>query len=145
MLDCLLRSENSFKHAMEESGSESLDAESLLRMVVRSEPPVRVILDVGAQVLEWKNEEVVRRWLSRVLDAQAAVFFDDRNNLLVLSRDGIMESLMISPFAKQMDQCLMYLDEAHTQGTHLKLPTNFRAAVTLGPDLTKDRLVQGMT
>jgi len=52
-----------------------------------------------------------------------------------------MESLMISPFAKQMDQCLVFLDEAHTRGTDLKLPTSYRAAVTLGPDLTKDRLV----
>ena len=144
VLDCLLRSENTFRHAMEESGSESLDAESLLRIVVGSEPPVRVILDVGAQVLEWKNEEVVRRWLPRVTDAQAAVFFDDRNDLLVLSRDGIIEPLIVSPFAKQMDQCLVYLDEAHTRGTDLKLPTTYRAAVTLGPDLTKDRLVQGM-
>ena len=142
VLDCLLRSENSFKHAMEGSVNENLDAESFLRTVVRSEPPVRVILDVGAQVLEWKNEEVARRWLSRVPDAQAAVFFDDQNNLLIVSRDGIMESLMISPFAKQMDQCLVYLDEAHTRGTDLKLPANYRAAVTLGPDLTKDRLVR---
>ncbi len=147
VLNCLLRPENSFKHAMQESGRESLDAESLLRIVIRSEPPVRVILDVGAQVLEWKNEEVARTWLSRVpaSEAQAAVFFDDQNDLSVLSRDGITESLMISPFAKQMDQCLVYLDEAHTRGTDLKLPTNYRAAVTLGPDLTKDRLVQGMT
>jgi len=145
VLDCLLRSENSFKHAMEESGSESLDADSLLRIVVRSEPPVRVILDVGAQVVEWKNEQVVRRWLRCVPEAQAAVFFDDRNELSVLSRDGITESLIVSPFAKQMDQCLVYLDEAHTRGTDLKLPTHYRAAVILGPDLTKDRLVQGMT
>lgn len=110
-------------------------------------PPVRVILDVGAQVLEWKNEEIAQAWLSRVpaSDAQAVVFFDENNNLLVLSRDGITESLMISPFAKQMDQCLVYLDESHTRGTNLKLPTDYRAAVTLGPDLTKDRLVQGMT
>ncbi len=147
VLDCLLRPENSFKHAMQESGRESLDGESLLQIVIRSKPPVRVILDVGAQVLEWKNEKVARTWLSRVpeSDAQAAVFFDDRNDLSVLSRDSIIEPLMISPFAKQMDQCLVYLDEAHTRGTDLKLPTNYRAAVTLGPDLTKDRLVQGMT
>lgn len=140
VLDCLLQPENSFKHAMQESGRESLDAESLLQIVIRSEPPVRVILDVGAQVLEWKNEEVARTWLSRVpaSEAQVAVFFDDRNDLLVLSRDGITEPLMISPFAKQMGQCLVYLDEAHTRGTDLKLPTNYWAAVTLGPDLTKD-------
>ncbi len=146
MLNCLLRPENSFKHAMQEFKSESLDAESLLRIVARSKPPVRVILDVGAQVLEWRNEEVARTWLSRVpvSEAQAAVFFDDRNELSVLSRNGIKESLMISPFGRQMDQCLVYLDEAHTRGTDLKLPTNYRAAVTLGPDLTKDRLVQDM-
>lgn len=147
VLGCLMRPENKFKHAMKESKRDSFDAESLLQLVIKSEPPVRVILDVGAQVLEWENKEVAQAWLSRVpaSDAQAVVFFDDNNNLLVLSRDGITESLMISPFAKQMDQCLVYLDESHTRGTDLKLPTDYRAAVTLGPDLTKDRLVQGMT
>ena len=73
------------------------------------------------------------------------IFFDDCNELSVLGRDGVTEPLMISSFAKQMDQCLVYLNEAHTQGTDLKLPTNYWAAVTLGPDLTKDQLVQGMT
>jgi Protein of unknown function (DUF3638)/Protein of unknown function (DUF3645) len=147
VLDWLLRPENSFKHAREESGRESIDAESLLQIVIGSEPPVRVILDVGAQVLEWNNTEVAQKWLWGVpaSEAQAVVFFDDRNDLSVLSRDGITESLMISPFVNQMDHCLVYLDEAHTRGTDLKLPTNYRAAVTLGPDLTKDRLVQGTT
>ena len=43
-----------------------------------------------------------------------------------------------------MDQCLVYFDEAYTRGTDLKLSTKYRAAVILGPNLTKDRLVQGM-
>ena len=146
VLNCLLQPENCFKHVEQESGRQSLDAGALLQIVITAEPPVRVILDVGAQVLEWKNEEVASRWLSRVpaSDAQAAVFFDDLNDLSVLTRDGISEPLLISPFAKQMDQCLVYLDEAHTRGTDLKLPTDYRAIVTLGPGLTKDRLVQGM-
>lgn len=140
VLDYLLRPENSFRHAIPESRSESLDAESLLQIVIGSKSPVRVILDVGAQVLEWTNEEVARSWLSRVpaSEAQAAVFFNNRNVLSVLSRDGLTESLMTSPFAKQMDQCLVYLDEAHTRGTDLNLPPDYRAAVTLGPHLTKD-------
>lgn len=147
VLGCLLRPENSFKHAVLEYGSESLDEESLLKMITEMKPPVRVIVDVGAQVLEWKNEEIARQWLLRVpeTEAQAVVLFNDGNDLSVLSRDGKIESLMISPFAEQMDQCLVYLDEAHTRGTDLKLPSHYRAAVTLGPDLTKDRLVQGMT
>jgi hypothetical protein len=51
----------------------------------------------------------------------------------------------VSPFAEQLDQCLVFLDEAHTRGTDLKLPTYYRAVVTLGTALTKDRLVQGMS
>ena len=147
VLCCLLRPENSFQHAVPRSGSDSLDEELLLQMVTEMRPSVRVILDVGAQVLEWKNEEIVRRWLLRVpeSEAQAVVFFNDHNDLSVLSRDGTIESFIVSPFAKQMDQCLVYLDEAHTRGTDLKLPSHYRAAVTLGPDLTKDRLIQGMT
>lgn len=143
VLDCLLRPENSF---IDVSNVGVLDAEVLLRTVVKLNPPVRVILDVGAQVLDLQNEEVVREWISLVpeSEAQAAIFFDNSNNLCVLSRDGTKEPLMVSSFAKQMDQCLVYLDEAHTRGTDLKLPTNYRAIVTLGSGLTKDRLVQGM-
>ncbi|KAL7781006.1 hypothetical protein V8C43DRAFT_320153 [Trichoderma afarasin] len=53
-----------------------------------------------------------------------------------------VESLQTSPYGQQLDLCLVYLDEAHTRGTDLKLPIDYRAAVTLGPGLTKDRLVQ---
>jgi hypothetical protein len=35
-------------------------------MTVKSVPPVRVILDVGAQVLELHNEEVAKKWLSMI-------------------------------------------------------------------------------
>ena len=31
----------------------------------------------------------------------------------------------------------------HIREADLKMPGNYRAIVTLGPDLTKDRLVQG--
>ncbi|KAK2765376.1 hypothetical protein FQN54_008222 [Arachnomyces sp. PD_36] len=143
-LECLLRPENSFHHLEHDSPHESLDANKLLQVVVQLHPPIRVLLDVGAQVLELKNEEVANEWLKLLppSEAQAAIFFDDHNELSVLSREGTKESLMISPFAKQMDQCLVYLDEAHTRGTDLRLPLDYRAAVTLGPNLTKDRLVQ---
>ena len=143
-LDCLLRPENSFQSLLE-SSSETLSAESLLEIVVRSHPAIQVILDVGAQVLELQNKDLAMAWLVKVHDskAQAVVFFDNNNELSVLTRDGATESLAFSPFAKQMDQCLVYLDESHTRGTDLKLPTDYRAAVTLGPNITKDRFVQG--
>ncbi|KAG1740596.1 hypothetical protein EDB19DRAFT_1895295 [Suillus lakei] len=76
-------------------------------------------------------------------DAQAAVFVNDDDEIVVVSRDGTVEPLVSSPFAQQLDQCVIYLDDAHTRGTDVKLPSDFRAAVTLGPKVTKDRLTQG--
>lgn len=142
VLACLLRPENTFDSTIT---GEEFDAEILLDLAITSEPPVRVILDVGAQVLKLRNKEVASRWLSLLPanDIQAAVFFDSSDELCVLNREGVTEPLTISPFAEQMDRCVVYMDEAHTRGTDLKLPVNYRAIVTLGPDLTKDRLSQG--
>jgi hypothetical protein len=103
-----------------------------------------VILDVGAQLLE-NNEKIATSWLERVApeDAQAVIFFHE-NDIFVMNREGTKEPLPISPFAKQMNRCLVYLDEAHTRGTDLKMPADYRAIVTLEPDLTKDRPAQGV-
>jgi hypothetical protein len=54
-----------------------------------------------------------------------------------------VEALHVSSFATRLDVCLVFLDEAHTRGIDLKLPRDYRAAVTLGPGLCKDKLVQG--
>ncbi|KAI6431703.1 hypothetical protein MCOR22_009894 [Pyricularia oryzae] len=74
---------------------------------------------------------------------QAYVYFDDDDNLCVVDIRGKKELRQTSPFATALDVCLVFLDEAHIRGTDLKLPDNFRAAVTLGANLAKDRLVQG--
>jgi len=96
-------------------------------------------------MLEMTNQQLVEHWLSLRRDVVAGVFFDDADNLSVLTQDGVVESLYSSPFSQLPEQCIVYLDDAHTRGTDLKLPLNFRAAVTLGPKVTKDRLVQGMS
>ena len=96
-------------------------------------------------MLEMTNQQLVENWLLLRKDVVAGVFFDDADNLLVLTRDGVVESFYSSAFSQLLDQCIVYLDDAHTRGTDLKLPLNFRAMVTLGPKVTKDRLVQGMS
>lgn len=50
-------------------------------MTVKAEPPVRVMLDVGAQVLELRNEEVAKKWLKMVSNDTAQVSVP-RNNLI---------------------------------------------------------------
>lgn len=71
------------------------------------------------------------------------MFVNESNEICVLGRNGRVEPLQTSPFAKQLEACYVFLDEAHTRGIDLKLPANYRAAVTLGPGITKDKLVQG--
>ncbi|KAJ6561124.1 hypothetical protein DFH09DRAFT_503515 [Mycena vulgaris] len=122
------------------------DAMGLLRRLVQQTPSVTVLLDVGAQVLELQNEEVAREWLK--LDTrsniEAAVFFDPSSDeVRVLSRDGRTQPFASSLYKTQLQKTLVYLDEAHTRGTDFKFPTGSRAVVTLGPKLTKDKLVQG--
>jgi Protein of unknown function (DUF3638)/Protein of unknown function (DUF3645) len=122
------------------------NSEMLLAVVCNMSPEVRVILDVGAQILEYTNLELAQKWLAKSTDrnrTKAVIFFNNDDELSVVDYNGRIELLQTSPFASQLDVCLVFLDEAHTRGTDLKLPTDYRAAVTLGPDLTKDRLAQG--
>jgi len=118
-------------------------AKGFLRRLIRREPEIRVLLDVGAQMLELQNEDLARHWLSLKPHISAAIFFDESDHLTVLTQDGTIEPLISSPFNRQLDKCIVYLDDAHTRGTDLKLPRGTRAAVTLGPKVTKDRLLQG--
>ncbi|KAJ5358297.1 hypothetical protein N7541_005455 [Penicillium brevicompactum] len=144
VLDFLLRQENSVAFIPQPSGPRS-DAHVLLDMVLNLHPPAQVILDVGAQILELSNHDMAKAWLSRTSvegPTQAVVFVNDQDDICVLDRNGRVESLQISPFARQMGACLVFLDEAHTRGIDLKLPVHYRAAVTLGPGITKDKLVQ---
>ncbi|KIW91627.1 uncharacterized protein Z519_07595 [Cladophialophora bantiana CBS 173.52] len=142
VLEHLLQPENSVVLMPRRGRPYSSDAELLLTMVTKMDPAPQVILDVGAQILELKNLELARQWLEMTPDlrrVQAVVFFDDSDELSVLDRRGRIET---STFAKQLDVCLIFLDEAHTRGTDLRLPESYKAAVTLGANLTKDRLVQ---
>ncbi|EXJ80680.1 hypothetical protein A1O3_06964 [Capronia epimyces CBS 606.96] len=144
VLEHLLRPENSILHIPAQAEVWSA-TERLLDMVTEMDPPPQVILDVGAQILDLSNLEVARGWLKRKQghkQSQAVVFFDEDDDLSVLDCNGRIERLQTSPFADQLDVCLVYLDESHTRGTDLRLPEYYKAAVTLGANLTKDRLIQ---
>ncbi|KAF2031984.1 hypothetical protein EK21DRAFT_99304 [Setomelanomma holmii] len=120
------------------------DTEYVLTTAIDSQPDVRVILDCGAAILEQSNKQVVETWLKLTDPKQvhAEVFFHEEE-LSILDRDDRIESFQTSPFAKQLDACAVYLDEAHTRGIDLKLPQHYRACLTLGSSLSKDKLVQG--
>ncbi|KAI6026973.1 hypothetical protein EDC04DRAFT_3092210 [Pisolithus marmoratus] len=143
VLTYLLRPENDAYVQTSWPDSRRRTAREFLALVVEQTPEIRVVLDVGAQVLELQNKEFAALWLELQSDALAAIYFDDDDELTVLSREGTTQSLLESPFATRLDECIIYLDDAHTRGTDIKFPIGFRAAVTLGPKVTKDRLTQG--
>ena len=142
VLSYLLRPGNNHYVAIFGEGH-SIGSRDILQRLVSQNPPVRVLLDVGAQMLDMQTTEIVSTWLSLSEDIEAIVFFDDQDKLVIMSQDGIIESFESSQFSQKLDVCAVYLDDTHTRGTDLNLPENFRAAVTLGPHLNKDRLVQG--
>ncbi|KAL4077945.1 hypothetical protein J3A83DRAFT_1702057 [Scleroderma citrinum] len=143
VLTYLLQPENNAYMTMSSTNGERRTACQFLDLVVEQKPEIRVILDVGAQVLELQNHEFAVAWLKAKPDSAAAVYFDRDDELTVLTRDGITQLLLESSFAHCLDECVVYLDDAHTRGTDIKFPNDFRAAVTLGPKVTKDRLTQG--
>jgi hypothetical protein len=103
---------------------------------------IRVLIDAGAQILELDNLNLVKAWLVEDYTATAAVYFDADNKAMVLYRQGYKVPLLASPFAENLKGCLVYLDEAHTRGTDLKLPVDARGALTLGLNVTKDQIAQ---
>ncbi|EIW76857.1 hypothetical protein CONPUDRAFT_130199 [Coniophora puteana RWD-64-598 SS2] len=116
-----------------------------VEMLAGQNPKVRMLLDVGAQMLDVKNRDLAQHWLRCESEqtTMAAIYVDDKDELTVLHRDGHDEPLSASHVNQHLGQCIVYLDDAHTRGVDIKLPEGFRAAVTLGPRVTKDRLAQG--
>ncbi|KJK78542.1 hypothetical protein H634G_06240 [Metarhizium anisopliae BRIP 53293] len=102
-------------------------SEDFLQKIATQEPDIRVIIDVGAYLIDLTNEQVARTWLGilhgRNVMIDAAIYCDDNGDLTVLDRHGKTESLQLSPFARQMERCVVFLDEAHSRGTDLKLPS----------------------
>ena len=147
VLEYLLRNENSVILLPQKKFAAMTESEVILETINTLDPPPQVVLDVGAQILDSSNHQFAETWLRSKSDheaVRAVIFFDDNDELSVLDRDNGVELLQTSPFSKQTGVCLVFLDEAHTRGTDLKLPTHYRAAVTLGANLTKDKLIQGM-
>lgn len=105
---------------------------------------IRVLIDAGAQILEMDNLSLVKAWLEVAYEVPAAIYFDRDNKPQVIYRQGHQIPLVASPYADDLGDCLVYLDEAHTRGTDLKLPTCARGALTLGLGQTKDHTVQGL-
>lgn len=103
---------------------------------------IKILIDAGAQILEMDNETLAKTWLSIDGRRDAALYFDSANKPWVISKKNRKTPLLASPYADDLSDCLVYLDEAHTRGTDLRFPLNARGALTLGQGQSKDHTVQ---
>ena len=133
----LLRENNRYKSLLPESS-----AKGILDLISSTDKSIKLLLDVGALMLELSNDQVIKEWLKLRPEIEAGVFFNEKNDLMVLNRKGKIISFEMSPYRRNLEQCVIYLDDAHTRGTDLKIPKNTIGAVTLGKGVTKDRLMQ---
>ena len=143
----LLHPDNNYYMVTAYENGERWTTLEFLRMIVDQKPQIRVLLDVGAQILDLSNRALAETWLDLTPQPQVAgaIYFNQDDELVVLTRNGAVQSLLSSPLLHHLDRCVTYLDDVHTRGTDIKFPRGFRAAVTLGAKVTKDRLVQGMS
>src|SRR6201996_2013723 len=101
VLQYLLQPENNHYECTEGINGERESAKAFLRRLIGLEPEIRILLDVGAQMLELQNEELARHWLSLKPHVSAAIFFNESDHLTVLTQDGSIEPLISSPFNRQ--------------------------------------------
>ena len=142
VLAYLLRPEND-SYMLSHESDERWTTHAFLRLVAIQRPEIHVLLDVGSQILDLSNRQVATAWLEINRDTAGAVYFNENDELMVLTRNGAIQPMVLSPLSPRLDRCVVYLDHAHTRGTDIKLPIGSRAAVTLGPKVTKDALMQG--
>lgn len=113
---------------------------AIIRKLV--EHKIRVLLDAGALMLEFSNEQMSKEWLNSESNCAAAVYFDVNDILQTIDRNGTVVEFDCSVYRDNLSQCLVYIDDVHTRGTDLKFPLGWKACVTLSGDITRDKTVQ---
>lgn len=133
--EMLLRKENDRYHNLPSNVSGTA---ILVELAARKIP---VLIDAGALMLELNNEQVAREWL-KLVDADAAIYFSEKDIMLTIDRKGFVIEFEYSVYRERLHRCVVYLDDVHTRGTDLKFPRDMRACVTLSGGITRDKTVQ---
>ena len=118
-------------------------AEAVLSVAVSSK--CSALIDVGALMAGLSNKEVAERVCILLKTAgsklKGAVFFDNSKNAWSFRSDtGRVWHLDSSPVQEQ--EAFVYFDESRCRGADMKLSPDAVAALTIGPGICKDKLMQ---
>lgn len=139
MDEMLSREENQY-----ETFTSNINGKKILEWITQRDNPIPVLIDAGALIIELTNEQVAIEWLKLASFErfEAAVYFDSNDILQTIDRDDEVVAYDRSVYRDNLTRCVVFLDDVHTRGTDLKFPQNWRAAVTLSGDITRDKMVQ---
>ncbi|KAK7960428.1 hypothetical protein PG988_011642 [Apiospora saccharicola] len=110
------------------------DNKTMLPLNIKQDD-LRPLSHTNAEVLTYLLQPRSRKF------ANVALYFEGDKPMIV-SKSGSKTPLVATPYAENLDEVLVYLDEVHTRGTDLKFPPNAQAALTCGLSQTKDHTVQ---
>ena len=108
VLTYLLQPRSRAYHILRDT-SGRLDEEGMLKLLVSKS--IRVLIDAGAQILDMSNEVLAKRWLDLDSSVLAALYFDNDNRAWICTKGRSKTPLLASPFADDLDQVLVYLDQ----------------------------------
>ncbi|KAJ9453253.1 hypothetical protein DIPPA_05970 [Diplonema papillatum] len=109
--------------------------------VAQSEGGVRALVDTGALLSGVSNENAAK-YLNKHLNASfLAVLYSDSHCWQVLERNGRCLPLGSSP-VHERDSFVIF-DEAHCRGADMRMQRTAVGLITLGPQLCKDKFMQG--
>jgi len=117
----------------------------LLKGIREQNPPCSALIDTGALITGYSNEEVARILLQDskgLVGMDGVVFLDEFDRKMVLvRRTGQVVGLKQSGMNKS--RRFSFYDQVHTTGMDIKQALNARAIITLGKDMSFRDYAQG--
>ena len=114
----------------------------MLASVAQSDPPFHCLIDSGAMITGYSNQQVAEALLRLGLPhVEGCVFIDEHDNQMVVLRNRGNGGAAAS--AVPLHQCglsvanrFTFYDQVHATGTDIKQAPGARAAVTVSKDMT---------
>eukprot|EP00946_MAST-07B_sp_MAST-7B-sp1_P000712 g712.t1 len=130
--------------ALSEDGAKPWSVKGILDMIAQStDPEYRALIDTGALITGYSNEEVARYLVDNGLrHLQGCVFLDHRDRKMIYLR-GAARCIPLSECGISRGERFTFYDQVHTTGMDIKQSLSACALLTIGKDMIFRDYAQG--